>query len=93
MWMAGASFLARRKVNVWSLEKGLLQLKVLVTGWAEYVGSHVVDQYLDQGNEVVILDDLSTGRQSNLNAGAKFHKLAIRSPEMHHGAKVQATQH
>jgi UDP-glucose 4-epimerase len=57
-------------------------MKVLVTGGAGFIGSHVVDVYLDHGLEVVIIDDLSTGRESNLNPAAKFYKLDIRSPEI-----------
>lgn len=57
-------------------------MKVLVTGGAGFIGSHVVDQYLDNGYEVVIVDDLSTGRISNLNPGAKFYQLDIRSPQL-----------
>ena len=54
-------------------------MKVLVTGGAGFIGSHVVDLYLDHGYEVVIVDDLSTGRASNLNPGARFYPLDIRS--------------
>jgi UDP-glucose 4-epimerase len=57
-------------------------MKILVTGGAGFIGSHVVDAYIEQGNEVVIIDDLSTGRKSNLNPDAKFYKVDIRSPEL-----------
>jgi len=57
-------------------------LKVLVTGGAGFIGSHVVDTYLDHGFEVVIVDDLSTGRESNLNPAATFYKLDIRDPHL-----------
>ena len=57
-------------------------MKVLVTGGAGFIGSHVVDLHLANGYEVVVIDDLSTGRLSNLNPGAKFYKLDIRSPEV-----------
>lgn len=56
--------------------------KILVTGGAGFIGSHVVDLFLAKGFEVVVLDDLSTGRRSNLNPGAKFYQLDIRSPEV-----------
>lgn len=56
--------------------------KILVTGGAGFIGSHVVDLFLAQGYEVVILDDLSTGRTSNLNPQAKFYEMDIRSPEV-----------
>ena len=56
--------------------------KVLVTGGAGFIGSHVVDLFLAKGYEVVVLDDLSTGRLSNLNPDAKFYQMDIRSPEV-----------
>ncbi len=57
-------------------------MKVLVTGGAGFIASHVVDKYIDNGYEVVIVDDLSTGRKSNLNPAAKFYQMDIRSPEI-----------
>ena len=57
-------------------------MKVLVTGGAGFIGSHVVDLYLERGFEVTVVDDLSTGRESNLNPRATFYKLDIRSQEL-----------
>lgn len=57
-------------------------MKVLVTGGAGFIGSHVVDTYVDQGFDVVVLDDLSTGRLTNLNPNAKFYKMDIRNPDV-----------
>ncbi len=57
-------------------------MKVLVTGGAGFIGSHVVDQYLQQGHQVVIVDDLSTGREANINPGATFYRLDIRDPQL-----------
>ena len=54
--------------------------KILVTGGAGFIGSHVVDQFVEKGFEVIVLDDLSTGRASNLNPSAKFYQLDIRDP-------------
>jgi len=57
-------------------------MKILVTGGAGFIGSHVVDVYLEAGHQVAVVDDLSTGRRSNLNPGATFYRLDIRSPEL-----------
>lgn len=57
-------------------------MKVLVTGGAGFIGSHTVDAFLENGFDVVIVDDLSTGRASNLNPKATFYQVDIRSPEL-----------
>ena len=51
--------------------------KVLVTGGAGFIGSHVVDAYLKQGWKVVVVDDLSGGKKENLNEKAKFYQMDI----------------
>ena len=48
--------------------------KVLVTGGCGFIGSHIVDSLVDEGFEVVVLDDLSTGFISNLNKSAIFYQ-------------------
>jgi UDP-glucose 4-epimerase len=55
-------------------------MKILVTGGAGFIGSHVVDAYLEEGHDVVVIDDLSTGRLSNLDPRAKFYQLNICDP-------------
>jgi UDP-glucose 4-epimerase len=57
-------------------------MKVLVTGGAGFIGSQVADLYIEKGYEVVIVDDLSTGRRSNINPNVKFFELDIRSPQL-----------
>ena len=56
-------------------------LTICVTGGAGFIGSHVAEALLAAGHRVLIIDDLSSGRQENLPEGAEFHHLDIRSPE------------
>jgi UDP-glucose 4-epimerase len=53
-------------------------LKVLVTGGAGFIGSHLVDSLLDKGHSVVVVDDLSSGRREQVNPAARFYQLDIR---------------
>ena len=46
--------------------------KVIVTGGAGFIGSNLVDKLINNGVEVIILDDLSTGKKENINPKAKF---------------------
>ena len=52
-------------------------MKILVTGGAGFIGSHVVDAYVAAGHEVLVVDDLSTGKRENLNPAARFYELDI----------------
>ncbi|MCX7770317.1 MAG: GDP-mannose 4,6-dehydratase [Proteobacteria bacterium] len=54
-------------------------MKILVTGGAGFIGSHVVDGYIKKGYEVVIIDNLSSGKWENINKKAKFYLLDIRN--------------
>ena len=58
-------------------------MKILVTGGAGFIGSHVADAYIEQGHEVVIVDNLSTGTRENVNAGARFVKMNIHDKEIY----------
>ena len=56
-------------------------MRILVTGGAGFIGSHVAELFLEQGHEVFIADDLSTGHKENLPEEAAFFELDIRSDE------------
>lgn len=55
--------------------------RILVTGGAGFIGSHVADRFLSEGWAVTIVDDLSSGKRQNLPDKADFHELSINSPE------------
>ncbi len=57
-------------------------MKILVTGGAGFIGSHVVDSYIEEGHSVVVVDDLSSGTQDNIHPKAVFHQIDIRTPEL-----------
>ena len=57
-------------------------MKIIVTGGAGFIGSHVSDALLEAGHEVHIIDDLSGGSAENIHSDAQFHQLDIRSPEV-----------
>lgn len=57
-------------------------MKILVTGGAGFIGSNVVDGYLVAGHEVIVVDNLSTGHQRNLNPAARFYQMDLRAPEL-----------
>jgi UDP-glucose 4-epimerase len=52
-------------------------MRILVTGGAGFIGSHVVDCYLELGHEVAVVDDLSTGREGNMNPKARLYRQDI----------------
>lgn len=57
-------------------------MKILVTGGAGFIGSNVVDAYIKEGHEVVVVDNLSSGSLDNVNPKAKFYLMDIRSREL-----------
>jgi UDP-glucose 4-epimerase len=54
-------------------------MKVLVTGGAGFIGSHIVDRLVEEGHNVVVVDDLSTGKRKNVNRAANLYKLDVQS--------------
>lgn len=57
-------------------------MKILITGGAGFIGSHVADACLEAGHQVVVVDDLSSGNLANLNPAVKFYQLDIRDPAL-----------
>jgi UDP-glucose 4-epimerase len=56
-----------------------MAIRAIVTGGAGFIGSHVTDALLARGDQVAVVDDLSTGKRERVPAGAEFHKIDIRS--------------
>ncbi|MFO7891776.1 MAG: GDP-mannose 4,6-dehydratase [bacterium] len=57
-------------------------MKILVTGGAGFIGSHIADRMIEHGHTVVVLDNLSMGRIENINPKAKFYLLDIGAKEV-----------
>ncbi len=57
-------------------------MKILVTGGAGFIGSHVTDRYTAAGHRVVVVDNLTTGKMENLNPKARFYQSDIRDQGM-----------
>jgi UDP-glucose 4-epimerase len=53
-------------------------VRILVTGGAGFIGSHVVDAYVAAGHEVAVLDNFSTGSVDNVNGAAAVHRVDVR---------------
>ncbi len=64
-------------------------MKVLITGGAGFIGSNVADGLMEKNYEVVIVDDLSSGKKENIPKEAKFYRCDIRSKEIHHILKSE----
>jgi UDP-glucose 4-epimerase len=61
---------------------GRSAMRILVTGGAGFIGSHVVDAYIRAGHDVGVLDDLSRGKRENINPEASFTRMDLRSPDL-----------
>ncbi len=56
-------------------------MRILVTGGAGFIGSHVVDAYIEAGHDVVVVDNLVTGKRTNVHPQARFYEVDIRDEE------------
>jgi UDP-glucose 4-epimerase len=54
-------------------------MRILLTGGAGFIGSHVADHLLERGHEVAVVDNLSTGKRGNVPDGAKFYETDVRN--------------
>ncbi|PZD95524.1 UDP-glucose 4-epimerase [Paenibacillus sambharensis] len=79
--------------------------KILVTGGAGFIGSHIVDRCIEKGHRTIIVDNLTTGKRENVNPEAIFYEADIRSNDMfsimekerpdvviHHAAQIDVQQ-
>ena len=70
-------------------------MRILVTGGAGFIGSHVAAQLLARGHEVAIVDDLSSGRRENVPGGARFYEGDVRfgCPDVFEEFEPEALSH
>ncbi len=57
-------------------------MKILLTGGAGFIASHIAEAYISEGHEVLIVDDLSTGKKENIPGEAHFEEVDIRSKKL-----------
>jgi UDP-glucose 4-epimerase len=57
-------------------------MKIVVTGGAGFIGSHIVDAYAAAGHEVVVLDNLSTGKREQVNPAARLVTMDLNDPAL-----------
>ena len=61
----------------------LTSKKIIVTGGAGFIGSNLVNDLIKNGNKVVVIDNLSSGRKENINSKAKFYKTDVRDKNIY----------
>ena len=72
---------AFRKAQIEFKEKRGYMSKILVTGGAGFIASHIVDRLIELGHGVIVVDNLATGYRENVNPAAHFYELDVRSPD------------
>jgi UDP-glucose 4-epimerase len=68
-------------------------LRAIVTGGAGFIGSHVVEELLTRGEDVLVLDDFSSGKRENLPEGARLEVVDVRGPLDEHFAGADVCFH
>lgn len=71
-------------------------MKILVTGGAGFIGSHIVDELVKKEHQVVVADRLSTGDKRNLNSKVRFYKIDVGNPRLEDvfkKEKIEAVYH
>ncbi len=70
-------------------------MRVLVTGGAGFIGSHIAEHLLERGHEVAVVDDLSSGKRENIPEGARFYEADVRTgcAEVFGGFRPEALCH
>jgi UDP-glucose 4-epimerase len=80
-------------------------MKIMLTGGAGFIGSHVADLLIEEGHQIIIIDNLSTGKEANINPSASFYQLDVldesledifiqEKPEIvnHHAAQINVRE-
>jgi len=57
-------------------------MSILITGGAGFIGSHITDELISNGYDVIVIDNFITGKKENINSDAKFYKIDIRNPDL-----------
>src|SRR5207248_11661483 len=56
------------------------RMRILITGGAGFIGSHVTDAYLAAGHEVAVVDELSSGSADNVDPLARWYRIDVHDP-------------
>ncbi len=69
------------------------RVKILVTGGAGFIGSHIVDLLIARGHDVIVVDNLSTGKKEDINKQARFYQIDINDSDLKNVFKVEKPEY